>query len=969
MKNGSKKAPDIQPMMVLTIDIGNGLVDKLQLFDLNNIEQETYDFCVKNKLDFSTMQEINTQIQNVLKDKQIEEEQEIENVFQEIKEEDEKITENNTNEGREQESIIITNNSNENETQKGNKNDINITSEKKTEKEKNSMNNSNINSNNNENNKIILENENINSIGSNNQPPKKNYNHSIGTNSNSSNGKENKIIKKPNKQKKKNIKENIKEAFAMAKEKSKQNIILNKEVESNNKMNSNINSNIYEENNNEIKQYEGIGNNKKKNKENNNGNDNKIIKDEKSEKENGADKIGIKINNKIDNKDGNNINNLFKQRKEVEVNIINKGKPKNIIKNKDNNNFNEVNKYEHNNNFKENKQSQKRKKSISYTSSHISGYNPGKELYERGMKFKETEKEKLEALKKNLEVEEEEDNTFTPKINKLSKIEQERIRERRPECDHPSIINNYKQYKKDKFENMKKKSDEEFNKIYTFKPCINRSHSTAKTVKNIKNLPISNMKTKKTGEKNESRFDKLYNYRIDYKENRDKLKEKIYNENSFKPQINDNSGFSKLNIPFNERLQTYSNKSKENKIRIKRVYEKEKGFKEPFKPQINNKKNKVLLKDRDEFFVDEVQKYNNNNKGNNNTNNKNNDNNNQYDNNNNIKINNNSNSIDPFTKLYLYGKKYEQEKNFLAEKYYKEQNKPPKCCGCTENIINRKKDKTFKKIFKILDGDEDNKISSAHMNVSRLPKSIIKILQPIFNELRDENETLNELEFAFVCDQLYLSLPWNDRRELTSFEEIARKNYKKEKIIKEKNNFSFKPRINKRNYSYENPSRIINDDGNTSNINNKYMNFNESNYMNYLTNNETINNNTTNTFSDTKYNNYKYKVSNNIIKNNMNKINNRVNYFNIRISNQNCGGEREIFKKNISDYNLVNNLNIEKKEKEKEKYSIWKNINFNIKGKGKDPTDNTNNNDDKNNKLSEQKINYENFVNIKNSSS
>ena len=99
MKNGSNMETDLQPVMILTIDIGNGQVDKLQLYDLNNIDKETYDFCVKNKLDFNTMQEINTQIQNVLKDKQFEEEQEIENVFQEIKEEeDEKITENNTNE-------------------------------------------------------------------------------------------------------------------------------------------------------------------------------------------------------------------------------------------------------------------------------------------------------------------------------------------------------------------------------------------------------------------------------------------------------------------------------------------------------------------------------------------------------------------------------------------------------------------------------------------------------------------------------------------------------------------------------------------------------------------------------------------------------------------------------------------------------------------------------------------------------
>lgn len=53
---------DSQPLMILTIDIGNGQYDKLKIFDFNIIEKETYDFCAKNKLDFSTMKEINNQI-------------------------------------------------------------------------------------------------------------------------------------------------------------------------------------------------------------------------------------------------------------------------------------------------------------------------------------------------------------------------------------------------------------------------------------------------------------------------------------------------------------------------------------------------------------------------------------------------------------------------------------------------------------------------------------------------------------------------------------------------------------------------------------------------------------------------------------------------------------------------------------------------------------------------------------------
>ena len=34
---------------------------------------------------------------------------------------------------------------------------------------------------------------------------------------------------------------------------------------------------------------------------------------------------------------------------------------------------------------------------------------------------------------------------------------------------------------------LKQKTDEEFNKIYTFKPCINRAYSSTKIIKNKSN--------------------------------------------------------------------------------------------------------------------------------------------------------------------------------------------------------------------------------------------------------------------------------------------------------------------------------------------------------------------------------------------------------------------------------------------------------------------------------------------------
>ena len=62
----NKKENYNNALMVLTIDVGNGTCDKLKIFNINNYQEETYDFCAKHNLDFNTMKEINHQIENVL---------------------------------------------------------------------------------------------------------------------------------------------------------------------------------------------------------------------------------------------------------------------------------------------------------------------------------------------------------------------------------------------------------------------------------------------------------------------------------------------------------------------------------------------------------------------------------------------------------------------------------------------------------------------------------------------------------------------------------------------------------------------------------------------------------------------------------------------------------------------------------------------------------------------------------------
>ena len=769
---------DSQPLMILTIDIGNGQYDKLKIFDLNNIEKETYDFCVKNKLDFSTMKEINNQIQNIIKEKQFQDEVEIENIFQEIKEENEneenisektEINENNNNieeKKRKEESIIIQNSHK-------NSNETNLDINKKNE---------------NYNNNIIFENENINEI------EKKNNNDN--ENNKSINSKEMVLNKNKKEYKflKKNIKNNIKEAFALAK---------GQKIENNGLLIKNDKNNIINENN--------------------------IIENENNLK-------GKNINTEIKN------NKKLKKIYDLERNNsceVNKNKNMNKLMYKIVNNFNK--------------------------------YNPGKELYDRGLKYIENEKEKLEILKKNLEYEDSEYNTFTPKINKISKKQNNKRKEKRLECSNPEVIKNYRKYKEFKLECLKKKADKYFDKIYTFKPAINRPSSSTKVIKNNNFNNEENIK---------STFDRLYNYRIGYEKNNNKLKEKIFKEYSFKPLINENSEFYKLNIPFNERLQTYYNKSKENKIKIKNIYEKEKGYDKSFKPHLNDEENKILLRDRDEFFKNEIQK--------------------------------NNLNIDPYTKLYLYGKKYKKEKTDLIEKYYQSQNKKPEFYEINNEIINKKKEKSLKKIFKLLDSDCDNRITSSNICTSRLPKNILNILEPIFNELKEGNESLNEFEFVFVCEKLYHSLPWNLQRELTTFEDFEKKLIKRAKILNENINYTFKPTINKlKNLFYQKQIRNSNSQK-RKNILHKESDNNELDINNDFD---------------------KENRKNNISKNNEKKIN--ISEQNIQIIN------------NKSNKNIYNN-------NKKQDYLVLKNIEINITGKTQ------------NIKRKNKKINYENFINVKN---
>ena len=59
-----------EPLMILTIDIGNGQIDKLYISSKEKYQEETYDFCMRNKLDYETMKNIKEEIVKVMEKKE-----------------------------------------------------------------------------------------------------------------------------------------------------------------------------------------------------------------------------------------------------------------------------------------------------------------------------------------------------------------------------------------------------------------------------------------------------------------------------------------------------------------------------------------------------------------------------------------------------------------------------------------------------------------------------------------------------------------------------------------------------------------------------------------------------------------------------------------------------------------------------------------------------------------------------------
>ena len=209
-----------------------------------------------------------------------------------------------------------------------------------------------------------------------------------------------------------------------------------------------------------------------------------------------------------------------------------------------------------------------------------------------------------------------------------------------------------------------------------------------------------------------------------------KLKEEYDNKYSFKPVINDNY---KTDLSFNERLNMFNNISKLKKEELKKnlsnLKDKESG-QNFFKPKLISKQ-LSFVKNKNKKEKDEIE------------------------------------NMDIFNKNYLYLEKYNLNKKNLYNKLYKDKGHPKFYSKIeSEKIINESNRKAFSNLFNILDSDQDNLITSVSINLNNIPEKIIKIIEPLLIELKEDNQTLNQDEFIKAMNKLFENISFTKRREL-----------------------------------------------------------------------------------------------------------------------------------------------------------------------------------------------------------
>ena len=86
-----------------------------------------------------------------------------------------------------------------------------------------------------------------------------------------------------------------------------------------------------------------------------------------------------------------------------------------------------------------------------------------------------------------------------------------------------------------------------------------------------------------------------------------------------------------------------------------------------------------------------------------------------------------------------------------------------------EILYNENKDKAFKKIFNLLDSDNDGLINILSMETKGIPITIFNILSPIIQNIKNSGDDIKENNFVIMGRKLFNNLSFHERRALFNF--------------------------------------------------------------------------------------------------------------------------------------------------------------------------------------------------------
>jgi hypothetical protein len=108
--------------------------------------------------------------------------------------------------------------------------------------------------------------------------------------------------------------------------------------------------------------------------------------------------------------------------------------------------------------------------------------------------------------------------------------------------------------------------------------------------------------------------------------------------------------------------------------------------------------------------------------------------------------------------MYSFAKKYDLNKINRQDneiKQIREKSSSVHTIYDSDLILNRVKQQSFEKIFKLLDSDQDDLISKFCIDLKKLPEEVRNIMRIITREIIEDDQTLNKKEFMMAFEQLF----------------------------------------------------------------------------------------------------------------------------------------------------------------------------------------------------------------------